>query len=312
MEGDRNANQVVEFLLSDGDVFSSRSFRHGTWHSRIGQWSTADLERVAAAARSDASLTVLEVNLAIVASQVVADRIVAVIRNFRGVRSLRLRNDFFDDGPSMASEQAVDNILLGMCRSTSSLSELILSHSGGRSAIVEFAERFRDIQRLKVLGMEISREFSHGLAKAIGRWQRLRHLCHRATGELRDVARVIKALRNRPRLASLQVATNRNLLRLQATVCEVGAANASLQELSFEVYSEDGDDRAFFAFPRPLSPNLRTVRPINFRFPAANSLRGAPRVLENVTSLKIGFCFYSDGAASLLYVLDSMPHLKNL
>lgn len=266
----------------------------------------------------------MHVNLARVTSHDEADRIADVIANFRCIGHLQLTN-YSDDWNDRrrASAPAVDAILRGMCRSQSSVTGLTLMYSwGGRSAIVEFAKRFPDLRRLTLEGggfddlVKVTNDFSRGLSEAIGQWQRLAHVSYHARGEDRDVARIMKALRDRPHLAEMVVWSDRLQPQLPTDVCKVGAASPSLRELAFDVFREDGDfgnlDRAFFSFPRPLSPNLESVKLQGFSFPPRGSLLHPPRALENVTTLKLGACNFVDGAESLLYVLDTMRQLMEL
>jgi hypothetical protein len=169
--------------------------------------------------------------------------------------------------------------------------------------------------------MRVSNDFSHGLAAAIGtQWRHLSHLRQNITGELRDLTRVMAAVRNCPNLAELHVCldpADRDFSALTAQVCKVGAASESLRKLHLYIlHNREGDpagpDRTLFGFPLPLSRNLKSVCLHGVRFPRPNSLRPAPRVLENATSLELHRCDFVDGAASLLYVLDTMPQLREL
>lgn len=282
------------------------------------------------AARSNESLATLRVSVAIVADDE-ADRISALIENFRFVSHLEITYDEVDDDDDavVGDPDTVDEILRGMCRSGSDLTELTLACSGGRYAIAEFAKRFPGITRLHLVSgerrgldflMPVSHDFSHGLAEAIGTWQNLSHLRHHVEGVRGDVDRVLAAIRACPTLAEMDVRLDHlyyDASARTADVCEVGAANESMRRLHIHVvHGRDDDphypDNGFFGFPQPLAPNLKAVSLQQVRFPAPDSLPLPLRVLGNATSLELHRCDFVDGAASLLYVLDSMPRLQEL
>jgi hypothetical protein len=338
MEDVANPARLIEFLRNNEAV--DFSGYQGDWHRHIGQWTADGLERAAAAARSNTSLATLRVNVAIVADEDEVDRISAFLENFRCVSHLEITNEFDDDDNAfrgggrgandVGEPRAVDKILLGMCRSESDLVELTLTCSGGWAAIAEFAKRFPGVSRLGLVGgprggpelMRLSNDFSHGLAAAIGtQWRHhLSHLRHHVTGELRDVARVTAAVGACPRLAEWDVSldpTHRDYSALATRVCTAGAASESLRKLHLRIlHNREGDpagpDRAFFEFPRPLSPSLKAVCLHGVRFPASNASRPAPRVLKHITALELHACDLVAGAASLLHVLGTMPQLESL
>jgi hypothetical protein len=334
MEDVANPTRFIE-LLRNNEAIDFSGYE-GDWHVSIGQWTQHDLDSAARAARSNTSLAMLRVNVAVVADEEEAGRIAFLIESFRYVSHLEITrlddgdgdcdNDEADD---VGDPNTVDQILRGVCRSQSDLAELTLPCSGGRDAIVDFAGRFPGIARLNMVGgprgggglMRVSDAFSHGLAAAIGTWRRhLSHVRHHAAGEPRDVARVMAAIRACPALAEMDVCldpTHRDVSALTAGVCKVGAANESLRKLHIHVlHNREGDpagpDRAFFGFPQPLSPNLKALCLHEVRFPAPDSLPLPLRVLGNATLLELHRCDFIDGAASLLYVLDTMPQLQKL
>jgi hypothetical protein len=336
-------DRVVEFLRNSG-AGRSGEYRAGggmtRWHQGIGLWSTEDVGRVAEAAASNACLTNLEVDVAQVSSREEADIIANVLANFRCVTHLKLNHDGGVAADPTAADPAayaaaVDAMLRGMGRSESPVATLTLTCSGGRDAIVEFAEKCPNLTSLNLMGgdaggmlLNLSRDFSHGLAAAIGtQWrQQLSQLRHYVAGARQDAARVVAALRASPNLAEMEVGGGRRTVSsLVAEACRVGAFGAeSLRQLHLRILpdghgggGDDGDDpeRAFFECPHPLAPSVELVVLQGFRLVAAEPPTNRPtppRVLEHVTSLDLDECQYANGVASLLRVLNAAPHLEVL
>jgi hypothetical protein len=212
-----------------------------SWNDNVARWSLEEVANVSRAVLQNRTVTTVPVNLTASHDQIQTSQILGCFQcvgNFQLACPFSRRNEF-------VSGDVVDSLLRGIAVSPSSVRTFETTRSGGDSAIIEFCQRFHQLEsfalgigyRVCHLTTVFEKAVSFGITKLTG-LKRVSLFCSNDSND--GLSRIVTSLVASPLLEKAELIVYEDQLAEAARLCTY---SRSLKEVTIESRCDENSKR---------------------------------------------------------------------